>query len=204
MGEEMGYEGGGSRGQGAVDGNPIAMALFLFMVFVLLQWMTQPGGPLVNCAQCQANVGAFFSPSNRSTSWMLYLVVPITMAMMVTWLTDKIAEQDEGSVGQLARQFRDLAPQQQHLYQGLLGVRKSALRETRRQASAAVAQGRARNARRAELASQRLELEREMSRIEELLKNPALDPTEVRELNLQYFNIKEQLSERRRAFEGFE
>src|SRR5207249_4224177 len=120
--------------RGAIHRDPIAMALFLFMTFVLLQWMTQPGGPLVGCAQCQSGVGQFFSPGNKSTSWMLYLVVPITMAMMVTWLTDKLADEDEGHAGELARELMRIAPQQ-----GLFGpsgaIRTAALRGTREEFS---------------------------------------------------------------------
>lgn len=156
-----------SRGEGVFDGNPIAIALFIFMVFVLLIWMGQPGGPLVNCQVCQGNVAKFFSANNQNTSWMLYLVVPLGMGMFVTYFIDQIAEQDEGTLGVYARQFQRTFPQaglRQAIQAATLpGVRRE-FREGARQETR----------RAAEVTALRAEREQQLARLQRLNEDLAI------------------------------
>jgi hypothetical protein len=98
--------------RGAFEGDWIAMSILLVMVFALLIWMGTPGGPLVGCTTCQGNVAKFFSSGNTSTSWMIYLVVPLAVLSFVRNLADRISEEDESGVGELLRQLDQVAPRQ--------------------------------------------------------------------------------------------
>jgi len=103
---------GGFSQKGAFEGDWIAMSILLLMVFAMLIWMGTSGGPLVGCVTCQGNVAKFFSSGNTSTSWMIYLVVPIAVASFVRNLLDRVAAEDESGVGELLRELDKVAPRQ--------------------------------------------------------------------------------------------
>src|SRR6266581_2387629 len=80
---------GGFSQKGAFEGDWIAMSILLLMVFAML-----------------------FSSGNTSTSWMIYLVVPIAVASFVRNLLDRVAAEDESGVGELLRELDKVAPRQ--------------------------------------------------------------------------------------------
>lgn len=93
------FDSGGLHGGGVKDGDPMAIILFIFMIFILINWFGQNASPLQACANCQTQ----FVNAYNSFKWVLYLAVPLGMMLFVNHLTEVAEEEDQGAVGQFLR-----------------------------------------------------------------------------------------------------
>ncbi len=70
---------------GVKDGDPIATAIFIAMVLLMLNWLSNPTiSPLPAYAQTAPLLGASYS----AFTWLLIALIPITVGMIVQYVVE--------------------------------------------------------------------------------------------------------------------
>lgn len=83
------------NGEGAKDGNPMAMITFVFMLYLMFTWWTTASS--VN----PANNGTFINnvkPFITNSAWVYILVLPLAAFMFVTYWIRKDRQEEEGII----------------------------------------------------------------------------------------------------------
>lgn len=98
-----GTEGLDSRG--AKDGDPIAIAILVFMVFMTLMWFSNSG---ISPAGGDVEVAGAFDQVFGQWQWFVYLIVPLAIMMFVQYMADEFSKGSESGsfLGPLKEEFR--------------------------------------------------------------------------------------------------